>query len=73
MAFPPTQIAVVYVSTPPGTTSSVLLTIPPGVALGDYIQGIMRSGFFLTQNVAVNQPQSQTFIPANQIVSIVAS
>ena len=64
MAYPPTQLTVTW------SGGSDTLTIPSGVSFNDYIQGIMRFGYFYPQNAAANPPASLRFVPASQISEI---
>jgi hypothetical protein len=67
VAYPPTTLTVNY-----GTSSTATLTIPAGCSYSDYVQGIMRNGFWFPQPQNAAQSQTQTFTPASEITSITA-
>lgn len=68
MAYPPAVIQISY-----GTSSTATLTIPSGCSYSDFVQGIMKNGFWFPQPQNAAQSQTQTFTPASEITSIVAS
>jgi hypothetical protein len=70
----PSQVTVTYISTPPSTTATVVISIPTPSAgtpmeVTSYIAQIFKQGFFTF--LSGTNP-SVTAVPVNQIVSIVA-
>lgn len=64
--YPPTQLTITW------SGGSDTLTIPANSSYSDFVQAIMRVGYWYPQNAAANPPASLRFVPASQISEITA-